>query len=139
MSEVLGKIHFWPSLLFMNGIFLPMFIQGLAGMNRRLYDGGASYAHTQDVLFLSKAMTHSAFALAVVQLPFIFNLFWSIRFGKKVESNPWEATTIEWAAPSPPVGHGNFAEPPVVYRGPYEYSAPGAPKDFSPQFEPEAT
>jgi len=139
MNEVLGKIHFWPSLLFMNGIFMPMFIQGLAGVNRRLFDGGANYAHTQDVLVLNKVMSHSAFALAVVQLPFIFNFFWSIRFGKKVESNPWDATTIEWAAPSPPVGHGNFAEPPVVYRGPYEYSAPGAPKDFTPQFEPEAS
>ncbi len=139
MNDLLGKIHFWPSLLFMNGIFLPMLIQGLAGVNRRLYDGGANYAHTQDVLFLNKAMTHSAIALGVVQLPFIFNLFWSIWFGKKVESNPWDATTIEWAAPSPPFGHGNFAEPPAVYRGPYEYSEPGAPKDFTPQFEPEAS
>ena len=138
MNEVLGKIHFWPSLLFMNGIFLPMLIQGLAGVNRRLYDGGANYAHTEDVLFLNVAMTHSAIALGVVQLPFIFNLFWSIWFGKKVESNPWDATTIEWAAPSPPIGHGNFAEPPAVYRGPYQYSEPGAPRDFTPQFEREA-
>ncbi len=139
MSELLGKIHFWPSLLFMNGIFMPMFIQGLAGVNRRLFDGGANYAHAQDVLVLNKAMTHSAFALAVVQIPFIVNLFWSIWFGKKVESNPWDATTVEWAAPSPPIAHGNFVEPPTVYRGPYEYSAPGAPKDYTPQFEAEAT
>jgi cytochrome c oxidase subunit 1 len=40
MSEALGKLHFWPSLIFMNGIFLPMVIQGLAGVSRRLYDGG---------------------------------------------------------------------------------------------------
>ena len=40
--------------------------------------------------------------------------------------------------PSPPIGHGNFAEPPAVYRGPYEYSEPGAPRDFTPQFEREA-
>jgi hypothetical protein len=26
---------------------------------------------------------------------------------------------------------------PVVYRGPYEYSVPGAANDFTPQFEPE--
>jgi cytochrome c oxidase subunit 1 len=103
-----------------------------------LYDGGANYAHTEDVLFLNVAMTHSAIALGIVQLPFIFNLFWSIWFGKKVESNPWDATTIEWAAPSPPIGHGNFAEPPAVYRGPYQYSEPGSPRDFTPQFEREA-
>ena len=34
------------------------------------------------------------------------------------------ANTLEWLAPSPPP-HGNFAEMPVVYRGPYEYSVPG--------------
>ncbi len=137
MNELLGKIHFWPSLLFMNGIFFPMLIQGLHGVNRRLYDGGAFYANNQDVLFWNKVMSHSAFALAIVQLPFFINFFWSIFAGKKVQSNPWDATTLEWSAPSPPVAHGNFAAAPSAYRGPYEYSVPGAARDFSPQFEPE--
>ena len=53
-----------------------------------------------------------------------------------VDRNPWEATTLEWSAPSPP-GHGNFLTEPVVYRGPYEYSVPGAASDFTPQFEPK--
>jgi cytochrome c oxidase subunit 1 len=30
--------------------------------------------------------------------------------------------------------HGNFAAPPEAYRGPYEYSVPGARVDFMPQF-----
>ena len=30
-----------------------------------------------------------------------------------------------------------FLTEPVVYRGPYEYSVPGAAKDFTPQFESE--
>ena len=50
MSESLGKLHFWPSLIFMNGIFMPMFIQGLAGLSRRMYDGGQQYAHASDIL-----------------------------------------------------------------------------------------
>lgn len=82
-------------------------------------------------------MTHSAFALAVVQLFFIVNLLWSIKFGVKVSRNPWDATTLEWAAPSPPVPHGNFETLPVVYRGPNEYSVPGGSDDFTPQFQPE--
>ena len=53
-----------------------------------------------------------------------------------MDRNPWEATTLEWTAPSPP-GHGNFETAPVVYRGPYEYSVPGASKDFTLQTEPE--
>ena len=52
----------------------------------------------------------------------------------KPDPNPWKATTLEWvAAPSPPIGHGNFHEVPSVYRGPYEYSVPGEEDDYSPQ------
>ena len=53
----------------------------------------------------------------------------SLKSGEKAGNNPWNATTVEWSAPSPPP-HGNFTTTPVVYRGPYEYSAPGADEDF---------
>jgi cytochrome c oxidase subunit I len=137
MNSTLGKIHFWLSVVFMNGIFLPMLIQGMAGMNRRYYD--------PTMLSWGKAMqpimqfiSWSAWLLAISQIPFIINLFWSIWKGKKVASdNPWEATTLEWATPTPPP-HGNFITPPEVYREPYEYSVPGKDKDFSPQFVKEA-
>ena len=135
MSELLGKLHFWPSLVFMNGIFFPMFIQGLAGMSRRMYDGGLTYAHNEPVLILNKVMSHSAFALGAVQVFFIINLLWSLARGPRVESNPWQATTLEWTAPSPPLARGNFAAPPTVYRAPYEYNVPGDEADFTPQSE----
>jgi len=115
-------------------IFMPMFIQGLAGVSRRLWDGGASYAFAQPVLHLNVVSSWGAWILALFQIPFIFNFFWSIWKGKTAGENPWEATTIEWAAPSPPP-HGNFRVAPEAYRGPYEYSVPGAAKDFSPQYE----
>lgn len=135
MNEFLGKLHFWPSLIFMNIIFMPMFIQGLAGVSRRLYDGGASYDFAHGVMHLNKFSTHGAWGLAIAQIPFIINFFWSIYKGQKAKSdNPWEATTLEWAAPNCPP-HGNFEKPVKVYRGPYEYSVPGAKKDYSPQFE----
>ena len=134
MNDVLGKIHFWLSFVFINGIFGPMFLQGLAGVSRRLYDGGEQYAHAQPVLHWNQFMSYAAFLLFAAQLPFVFNLFWSIRKGKKVGDNPWEATTLEWAAaPSPPVAHGNFPEVPVVHHGPYEYSPPNDPDGFTPQ------
>jgi cytochrome c oxidase subunit 1 len=133
MNELLGKLHYWPSVIFINCIFMPMFIQGLSGMSRRLYDGGAQYAHVQETLNLHKMISMSAWGLALFQLPFFINFFWSIFKGKKVTSdNPWDATTLEWATPTPP-GHGNFDKEPIVYRGPYEYSVPGALKDFTPQ------
>jgi cytochrome c oxidase subunit 1 len=135
MNEFLGKLHFWPSLIFMNVIFMPMFVQGLHGVSRRLYDGGQIYAHAQPVLGLNKMMSFGAWGLAIAQIPFIINFFMSIRGGEKASRNPWNSTTLEWAAPSPPP-HGNFDTPPVVYRGPYEYSVPGASNDFVPQDQP---
>jgi len=132
MNETLGQIHFWPSLVCMNFIFMPMMIQGLAGVSRRLYDGGAQYAHAQGVLPLNVVMSMAAWTLALAQIPFIINLLWSLFKGPKANDNPWEATTFEWATPTPP-GHGNFLKEPIAYRGPYEYSVPDATKDFTPQ------
>jgi len=132
MSTWLGHLHFWPSFVAMNLIFFPMFIQGMQGMQRRLFDGGATYVHTQSVLHWNTVIMVAAWTMALFQLPFIFNFFWSIWKGEKVSDNPWQATTLEWQAPSPPP-HGNFAQVPSVHRGPYDYSVPGADRDFTPQ------
>ena len=135
MNSLLGKIHFWGSFVCINGVFFPMFIQGLAGISRRLYDGGAQYAHAQHAYGTNVFMSASAWALFAFQIPFIFNFFGSMIWGKKVGSNPWQSTTLEYAATtSPPLGHGNFAVVPVVHRGPYEYSSPDYTEaDFWPQ------
>ena len=134
MNPLLGKLHFWGSLIGMNGIFLPMLFQGLHGLNRRLYDGGRSYEmfSTFDGSFRGQAW--SAVFLGVVQVFFVVNLVWSLARGRRVSGNPWNATTLEWATPSPPP-HDNFATTPVVHRGPYDYSVPGAPQDFVLQSE----
>lgn len=138
MNETLGRVHFWLSLIFINGLFFPMFIQGMAGVHRRWWDGGLSYPQIADpVLHWNSFMSNCAFLLGLVQILFIVNFFWSIRGGKKVGRNPWDATTVEWDTPSPP-GHGNFDKEIIVYRGPYEYSVPGAPTDFTPQTQPTA-
>jgi cytochrome c oxidase subunit 1 len=138
LGDKLGKIHFWGSFLFINGIFMPMFYQGLAGVSRRLYDGGVQYQHAKaSAEATNPFMSICAIGLLVFQLPFILNFCKSIKWGERVGSNPWEATTLEWAATtSPPLGHGNFEVVPVVYRGPYEYSAPGAEDGFLPQNTP---
>jgi cytochrome c oxidase subunit 1 len=137
MNETLGRIHFVGSLVCINVIFMPMFIQGLAGVNRRLWDGGAIYSHAQGTLYLNSPMAWAAFGLAFFQLFFIVNLFASIRFGRAVNANPWDATTLEWATPTPPRAHGNFEQPPRAYRDPYEYSVPGTARDFLPQHVPD--
>jgi cytochrome c oxidase subunit 1 len=144
MNEFWGKVHFWGSLIFMNLIFQPMFLQGIAGLNRRMANGGAVYLAgdgvvglPESVIKLNESISHAAWALGLAQIPFIINFFYSIAKGKKITSdNPWESTTLEWQTPTPPP-HGNFTKPIEVYRGPYEYSVPGASADFTPQNEPE--
>jgi cytochrome c oxidase subunit I len=149
MSEFWGKVHFWTSLIFMNLIFQPMFAQGMAGMIRRMYDGAVNYSAATNAQFnaiggLSDAMIYSnrtisiaAICLAISQIPFIINVFYSIKGGKKITNdNPWDATTLEWQTPTPPP-HGNFDVVPTVHRGPYEYSVPGHARDFTPQSMPD--
>jgi cytochrome c oxidase subunit 1 len=135
LNATLGKIHFWTSFVAINFIFMPMFFQGMAGLSRRLYDPTV-YAHGRGVQALNVVISYGAWGLGLAQLVFIVNFFMSLRRGEKVAENPWHATTLEWAAPSPP-GHGNFITEPVVYREPYEYSVPGKANDYSPQFVAE--
>jgi len=133
MSARLGVIHFWGSFVTMNLIFMPMFIEGLAGMNRRLYDAGVQQPHLQGLQPWNVLQGWSAWALGLFQIFFLVNVVWSLWRGRRVDDNPWRATTLEWAATSSPPPHGNFASIPTVRRGPYEYSVPGAPADFTPQ------
>jgi len=54
-------------------------------------------------------------------------------------TNPWDATTLEWAATStPPRAHGNFDAPVRVFRSAYEYSVPGDPAGYLPQNAPDS-
>src|SRR3974390_2270319 len=111
MSEFWGKVHFWSSLIFMNLIFQPMFAQGMAGMLRRMADGGANYSAAKvpgaigglsdHIMDLHKYILWAAVGLALAQIPFIINVFGSITKGARASSdNPWEATTLEWQTPT---------------------------------------
>ena len=58
MNEMLGAIHFWGSFICINIVFMPMFIQGLGGMNRRMYDGGMQYAHNAEPAEVERRHRH---------------------------------------------------------------------------------
>jgi len=134
LNDTLGRMHFFGSFVAMNVVFFPMFIQGLAGLNRRLYDGGRSYdyAFADGLHALNEWQFWGAVALGLFQLPFIAAMILSVRKPREQE-NPWQATTLEWQTVSPPP-HGNFDGHPVVERGPYEYGTAGdAGADFVPQ------
>jgi cytochrome c oxidase subunit I len=136
MSEKLGKLHWITSLIAINVVFMPMFFQGLAGISRRLYDQ-TLYSWGDAMQGWTVVSSWGAWALGLAQIFFILNFFLSIKMGRKASENPWDATTLEWSAPSPPP-HGNFAKVPTVHREPYEYSVPGMSKDYFPQNVSEA-
>jgi cytochrome c oxidase subunit 1 len=136
MSERLGKIHFWGTIIAFNFIFIPLFITGAAGDQRRVYNhlGFPDLATPwrQDLRIVA---TMALVTMLAFQPIFIFNFIRSMFKGARAGANPWRANTLEWLAPSPPP-HGNFAELPVVYRGPYEYSVEDREEDFWPQHIP---
>ncbi|MFV0415891.1 MAG: cbb3-type cytochrome c oxidase subunit I [Chthoniobacterales bacterium] len=133
LNETLGKIHFVLTLVFFNITFFPMHNLGLGGMMRRIADPKV-YEHLQQLQPLNILATWGAFGLGLSVFVFLWNIFISLKNGKKAPDNPWHANTLEWTIPSPP-GHGNFPVTPVVYHGAYEYSVPGMDKDFLMQTE----
>lgn len=139
MSEKLGKFHFWITFVGVYAIFIPMHVMGLQGMPRR-YSQFTEYHFLDSLHPLVMFVSIAAIITVVTQIVFYFNFIWSIFKGQKVTNdNPWEATTLEWVTPTPPP-HDNFGgHLPVVYRGPYEFAVPGAPRDYMMQTEPDET
>ena len=136
MSEPLGKLHFWLTFIGAYAIFMPMHYYGMAAGLRR-YSQSTEVVYILKLLPLQRFITFAAFITIASQFIFLFNLFWSMAKGKKAADNPWEATTLEWITATPPP-HDNFGgQTPVVHNGPYEYSVPGAPKDFVMQTDPK--
>lgn len=142
MSEGMGKIHFLLTFIGVNAIFIPMHIMGVAGATRRYafhYNPvtGEGLQYLAPMTTLTKLVSYAAIITIAAQLIFLVNLIWSWMRGPKAADNPWEATSLEWIIPSPPP-HDNFAGiEPVVYHGPYEFSVPGAPKDYTMQTDAE--
>jgi cytochrome c oxidase subunit 1 len=136
MNETLAKLHFWLTFIGAYAIFMPMHYYGMAAGLRR-YSQSTEVAYILKLLPLQRFISIAAFITIASQFIFLFNLFWSTAKGKKAADNPWEATTLEWITATPPP-HDNFGgRTPVVHNGPYEYSVPGAPKDYVMQTDPE--
>ena len=101
-------------------------------MLRRTFDPSL-YSYNQQNSVLRLPITLLAFLLFSAQGIFLWNFFRSMFKGAPASANPWEATTLEWQAPSPPP-HGNFGDVlPVVHRFAYEYSPGEGQADFLPQ------
>lgn len=135
MNPLLGKIHFWGSIIPITVVFCTMFVSGYAGMPRRYYDH-TSAEYLRDIQHLNEFTTLWAFLLGAGQLVFAWNFIRSRWWGPKASENPWEVGTLDWQMPTP-VPHYNFKEIPTVVTGPHEFSNPrlGPDRDWIPQTE----
>lgn len=129
----LGGIHFWwpkftgrtypehwgrfaAILIFFgfNLTFFPQFVLGYLGMPRRYH------AYPEEWQILNVMSSAGASILGVGYLLPLGYLAWSLRYGARAASNPWNAHGLEWETESPPTTH-NFAETPTVDGDVYDY------------------
>ncbi|MCQ1060859.1 cytochrome c oxidase subunit I [Photobacterium sp. ZSDE20] len=137
MKPVMGHIHFWVTFLGTYAIYFPMHYLGILGMPRRYYNWDDYSFIPESAQSMNAFITIAALIVGAAQILFLINLFWSWKFGKVADSNPWKATSLEWFTPDTPPKHGNWGEElPVVYRWAYDFSVPGHDKDYIPQTQP---
>ena len=133
-NNTLAKFHFWITFLGAYSIFLPLHYLGFLGVPRRYFELDGLEFIPDSVQSLNAFVTVITLIVGFAQIVFFYNMFTSVRSGKKSERNPWKAASLEWQTPEVPPGHGNFGKDlPLVYRWPYDYSVPGAKEDFLPQ------
>jgi len=60
--------------------------------------------------------------MAISTIPFLINIFLSVKNGKKAGDNPWKALTPEWLTSSPPPIENWKGEAPLVTE-PYGYGS----------------
>lgn len=107
-NELLGKWHFWLTVIAVNITFFPMHFLGLAGMPRRIPDYSLQYTDFNQIASIG------AFILGAAQLIFLYNIIATIRGGKKASNKVWEgAHGLEWTLSSPPPYH-SFETPPKI-------------------------
>jgi cytochrome c oxidase subunit 1 len=109
LNETLGKVQFVLMFIGFNLTFFPMHQLGLAGMPRRIADYSASAGWND----LNLVATIGGFLIAAAILPFLLNVFISLRNGTVAGDDPWEANTLEWATTSPPPAY-NFDRLPEI-------------------------
>jgi cytochrome c oxidase subunit I len=108
LDEGLGKLHFVLMFVGFNLTFFPMHMLGIQGMPRRIAD----YADPSWTGWNLLA-TVGGFTIAASILPFLWNVFISLRNGKIAGDDPWEGNTLEWATSSPPPPY-NFDRLPEI-------------------------
>ena len=114
MGERLGRLSFWMLFVGFNLTFFPMHLLGLEGMPRRVY----TYPAAMGWGSMNLLATLGAAMIFLALLLFLLNVIGSLRSGIAANSNPWGASTLEWATSSPPPPYNFLPQPTVASREP---------------------
>ncbi|MHB8457046.1 MAG: cytochrome c oxidase subunit I, partial [Acidimicrobiales bacterium] len=121
LDQKWGRIHFWAMFIFFNVTFFPLFIVGLLGQPRRVFEYAPNLQVWNDISSIG------AFLLGASFLIFVGNFIWTIIIEPRpVPHNPWNSFGLEWQTPTP-VPYYNFERIPVILNDPYHYGEPDAP------------
>ncbi|MCX4740072.1 cytochrome c oxidase subunit I [Streptomyces antibioticus] len=116
LDERLGKVHFWTLFVGFHLTFLVQHWLGAEGMPRRYAD----YLAADGFTALNTVSTIGAFLLGISTLPFLYNVWKTARYGRKVEvDDPWGyGRSLEWATSCPPPRHNFTALPKIRSESP---------------------
>jgi cytochrome c oxidase subunit 1 len=111
LDEGLGKFHFWTTFVGFHLTFLVQHWLGEMGMPRRYAD----YLPSDGFTTLNTISTIGSFILGASLLPFLWNVFRSLKYGEVTTADdPWGyGNSLEWATTSPPPRH-NFTSLPRI-------------------------
>lgn len=134
LMAYLGGMHFWWPKMFgrmypemlarfaaviifvgFNMTFFPQFLLGYLGMPRRYH------VYPEEFQVLNVLSSAGASILGIGYALPVCYLIWSLKWGKKVGSNPWNAKGLEWENTTSPPTTFNFDEPVVVTEEAYAY------------------
>ena len=107
MNEKLGLLHFATSFIFFNAAFYPMHNVGIEGMPRRYATYDAEFTE------LNEFISITAIIFGLVQLIFVYNVFYSYKNGEDAGDDPWDGWSLEWATSSLPP-HNSFVHIPTL-------------------------
>ena len=137
LHEGMAKIHFWITMIGLNGVFTGMLLMGYAGMHRRLFNPFI-YEFTQKLIPLNTFTTWSAILMGAGQIVF----FRQLCLRPVLEKGKGGGQSLEgwelWSGPFPLLLPAlTLKKFPVVRTGPHEFGNPAltGERDFQYQTE----
>jgi cytochrome c oxidase subunit 1 len=92
---VFAGVHYWFPLFFGR-----LMSERVGAAHFLLTYDPYQYDYLKPLASMNAFITWAAIALAIAQILFFVNFFWSMRRGAPAGANPWQAESLEWSEPT---------------------------------------